>query len=74
MFPHSMRTDRLLRMRIESQNKLLKQLCGLHVSPIVNPQIVLDIGTGAGNWALEFGKLFENNSLHLNRMLITASR
>jgi hypothetical protein len=27
----------------------------LHLAPIRNPQNVLDIGTGTGIWAMEFG-------------------
>ncbi|KAI0010235.1 S-adenosyl-L-methionine-dependent methyltransferase [Xylariaceae sp. FL0662B] len=28
----------------------------LHLAPVVNPQSVLDLGTGPGNWALEYAK------------------
>jgi hypothetical protein len=29
----------------------------LSLAPITEPRMVLDIGTGTGNWAMEFGKL-----------------
>ena len=29
----------------------------LYLAPIDNPQNVLDIGTGVGDWAIKFGKL-----------------
>jgi ubiquinone/menaquinone biosynthesis C-methylase UbiE len=29
----------------------------LHLAPIENPQNVLDVGTGTGIWAVEFGNL-----------------
>lgn len=29
----------------------------LHLAPLTNPQNVLDIATGTGIWAIEFGKL-----------------
>jgi ubiquinone/menaquinone biosynthesis C-methylase UbiE len=28
----------------------------LHLSPVVNPQRVLDLGTGTGGWAVDFAE------------------
>jgi methylase of polypeptide subunit release factors len=35
---------------------MLKQK--LHITPVSNPQRVLDIGTGTGIWAIDFGMNF----------------
>ena len=40
----------------------------MHLSPVKNPRQVLDIGTGTGIWAIEFGKfkiMWQNSQGHL---------
>lgn len=44
----------LERMDIEHHNQGL-QLGALHLSPIVTPQRMLDVGTGSGLWAIDMG-------------------
>jgi len=34
----------------------------LHLAPILNPKNVLDIATGTGIWAIEFGNYPERNA------------
>jgi len=42
------------------QHELFKLSLGgrLNLAPLVNPRSALDIGTGTGIWAVDFGKLF----------------
>jgi hypothetical protein len=42
------------------QHELFKLALGgrLNLAPLVNPRSALDIGTGTGIWAVDFGKLF----------------
>lgn len=35
----------------------------LHLCPVVNPKRVLDVGTGTGIWAVEFGRFIPSPSL-----------
>lgn len=42
----------------------------LNLAPIENPQSVIDIGTGTGIWAIEFGrKILTSNGFWLRNLL-----
>ena len=41
----------LERMDIEHQNQLLQFDTKLHLAPLQEPQQILDLGTGSGNWS-----------------------
>ena len=41
----------------------------LHLAPIKEPQEVLDIGTGTGIWAIEFGPRHLHSSLSITNIL-----
>jgi ubiquinone/menaquinone biosynthesis C-methylase UbiE len=41
----------------------------LYLAPIDNPARVLDVGTGTGIWALDFGEYVVTNPLLLNSVV-----
>jgi ubiquinone/menaquinone biosynthesis C-methylase UbiE len=51
-------TPRLMKRYLDLQHHTFKILCDgqLHLAPISKPQRVLDLATGTGIWAIEFGK------------------
>jgi ubiquinone/menaquinone biosynthesis C-methylase UbiE len=51
----------MVSLDLQHQLWLLTLYDELYLSPIKNPQNVLDIGTGTGIWAIEFG----TEDLHL---------
>jgi SAM-dependent methyltransferase len=48
--------DETEQYRLELQNQVYRLCLGgaTHCAPIANPQRVLDVGTGTGNWAIDF--------------------
>lgn len=54
-------------------NLMLRLLNGhLHFAPIgAGPQRVLDIGTGTGNWAVDFGK---TEAFFLSHLILTPGK
>lgn len=51
-------TPRLMKRCLDLQHHTFKIICDgrLHLAPISKPQRVLDLATGTGIWAIEFGK------------------
>ncbi|KAL4927736.1 uncharacterized protein BDV17DRAFT_265659 [Aspergillus undulatus] len=52
--------DRHFRQSIATKNYLGKLIHG----PVKDPKVILDIGTGAGYWAMEFADTFPNASVY----------
>jgi ubiquinone/menaquinone biosynthesis C-methylase UbiE len=66
------KTRRLMNRCLDLQHHTFKIICDgrLHLAPISKPQRVLDLATGTGIWAIEFG----NHSLyHAQKNMLSCS-
>ena len=58
MFDTVLTTSQKESDRLDLQHELFLLTLGdekLHLAPVRNPKVVLDIGTGTGIWAIQFG-------------------